>query len=432
MTLPKLTKAKPKKERIHLGEYITFRKNEESGIWYVSHPDRDGRTKTYSTGIKGSAAQIKQWSKDANLQPLIEVGMRTKLTTRVINQITNRHRPVDELAAEWLRAIEFNGKSRFTVRSYKSYLNRFLEHAATTYPHDIQKETAYAWINETLAESKYSTKQLAHAACSKFWQWMKAEGHVDRNFWDAVPIRKDLMPHALKEKKKVRAPSKDEFDSFIIKINDRINKLAARMATSGIRKSKDRSTRPLANTLNFNSTSGTLSLLHKYKTLKSAALISYGLGLRAGDVACMEWDCLGDPGWFIVHTDKSDKRIAFPYMTAAIEEFLQDVPEENRATIETAIRESAGYILEGIQSVDEEASLLLSTEYVFPMWKDLYQQDNLSGAFADAAKRFGFGYTFHGLRHARIRRWKQLGLTLEQIGKLVGHSSTSTTEGYLG
>ena len=41
------------------------------------------------------------------------------------------------------------------------------------------------------------------------------------------------------------------------------------------------------------------------------------------------------------------------------------------------------------------------------------------------------GKSFHCLRHSFVSRLKKHGKTLEEIGKLVGHSSTETTQGYV-
>ena len=73
--------------------------------------------------------------------------------------------------------------------------------------------------------------------------------------------------------------------------------------------------------------------------------------------------------------------------------------------------------------------------YVFPTQRtctlDPEKRARLSVQFGRLMTELGIeGKTFHCLRHSFVTRLTKAGKTLEEIGRLVGHSSAETTAGY--
>lgn len=134
-----------------------------------------------------------------------------------------------------------------------------------------------------------------------------------------------------------------------------------------------------------------------------AILMSWETGLRLGDICQLEWDCFKKPGKVIVWTDKRDARVAVP-----ISEQLQ-----------------------------EASSLIPVTDnqYLFPEQREMILDKNrrasLSVQFSRLCQANKIDKSFHCLRHAFATRMKEEGLSLEDIGVLMGHSGTDTTSDYV-
>ena len=151
-----------------------------------------------------------------------------------------------------------------------------------------------------------------------------------------------------------------------------------------------------------------LILLFANDFLKIASAISWYTGLRLGDICRLEWDSIGKDS-ITVWTAKRDKRVEVPYSHPLIGEGALKV------------------FLKGIEKTDER--------YCFPKEKICIEhptrRSNYSVQFGKLMKKIGVeGKSFHSLRHSFVTRLKKAGMELEDIGKLVGHSDTKTTEIY--
>jgi len=152
---------------------------------------------------------------------------------------------------------------------------------------------------------------------------------------------------------------------------------------------------------------------------RQAAGISWFTGLRLGDICRLEWDSLirNKAGMFqqiIVWTDKRDKRVMLPISDPFIgggqlRMFLDEIK-----------------MLEGHPH---------KSGYCFPEQKaDIENpkaRSKISAYFTRIVRKAGIdGKSFHCLRHSFVSRLATEGRSLKEIGKLVGHSNTETTEGY--
>lgn len=136
----------------------------------------------------------------------------------------------------------------------------------------------------------------------------------------------------------------------------------------------------------------------------AAITIARWTGLRLGDIASLEWDCFAKPGFIIVWTDKRDRRVELP---------MNDQLRSAVSKIE-----------------------LSHMSYVFPderdVAKDPAKRSQLSVYFGRLCKSLGIaGHSFHDLRATYASECKRLGVSLEHIAGSLGHSSVSTTMGYI-
>jgi len=417
-----------------VGEHITLLKS-ESGIWHIRHPNKAGQSVTYSTGVRGSVNDVKRWVKEENLQAIIEVGMRTLLTTAVINQLTSRKKTWAELAQEWRGWMENMGRAPRTVERNIEYLQRVLREMKiddSRKAHTIKEQDVFEWINY-VTTCRLSTRKTMLQAIRSAWNFFRNMGYVDRNVVLNTGIRMDKLTHAQKEARDIQIFTPQQFKMLASglerDIEDTEQKIKDRRYN--LKKHKHGSVRQ-GKTALATGDGGLRARLNYQKFFLSAINLSYGLGLRISDCAQLVWDSLLQDGWIIVHTEKTNARIAVPYMPDAINEFMAEVPHGDKGSVRKGLEESAQYIRRGIRLMDIQDDM--DAYWCFPYWKDEYQKYpyKLSQYFKRILNKQGMtGRTFHSLRHSRIRRWKELGITLEQIGRFVGHADTKTTEGYL-
>lgn len=148
----------------------------------------------------------------------------------------------------------------------------------------------------------------------------------------------------------------------------------------------------------------------KWGFWKAATAISYWTGLRLGDVANLEWGSIL-PDAIIVWTRKRDKRVKIdldnPHIGGGeLREILAEV-RRNKDDDRYCFRHAAA------------------------LSNDPRQRSQLSTQFSNILKRLGImGKSFHSLRHSFVTRLSQAGVSLEQIGEIVGHSDKYTTSKY--
>lgn len=141
-----------------------------------------------------------------------------------------------------------------------------------------------------------------------------------------------------------------------------------------------------------------------------ATALSYWTGLRMSDIANLEWASFTADS-IIVHMQKTDGRVAVPLSEPLI---------------------GGGELGQIILEMSEEAS---AGKFCFPderkLINDPAKRHHLSMQYGRLLTSCGIDdRSFHCLRHSFVTRLKHAGKTLEEIGKVVGHSSTKITEGY--
>ena len=147
-----------------------------------------------------------------------------------------------------------------------------------------------------------------------------------------------------------------------------------------------------------------------------AADFAYWTGLRLSDIARLEWDSfdsLSDPQLLIVHTVKTDTRVALPLNDELI---------------------GGGLLMDTISRIEPE-----DEKFCFPEWRaltdDPKRRATLPTYFARELQRkhpkaWDEGKRFHSFRRSFVTRCKREGKELIDIAAWVGHSNEKTTAIY--
>ena len=141
-----------------------------------------------------------------------------------------------------------------------------------------------------------------------------------------------------------------------------------------------------------------------------ATALSYWTGLRMSDICNLEWACFTGES-IIVHMKKTGVRVAVPLSEPLI---------------------GGGELGVLILEMSDDAA---AGKFCFPEQRKLIndpaKRHHLSMQYTRLLSSCGIeNRSFHCLRHSFVTRLKHAGKTLEEIGQIVGHSSTTVTEGY--
>lgn len=391
-----------------------------SGYWNIEHPSPDGSTRMkYSTGIKGSDKDILRWMEKSDIEAIVDAAMQQKLTSRVIHKL-RKDITWRRVFDEWAVTLEFQGKSESTRKHYIAFVREFLDDGDLwdEHPEDTTEMPIYEFVN---SKGKYSTRSLKLHSIRSIFSYALNKGHIESNVSKLVQVVRDKMSQSELEVKERKSATDNDIAKLLSLIKGEIDDLLSRQKTHDNRPEKIGS----RNRGWFVWTQKSRDRIAIAQALYAVVQIGYGLGLRYSDAANLEWDSLFfKEGWIVLRTKKSGRRIAVPYQDKAIEELISESPAESREAIRKALQDSAPYIKDGIKYAINMDNY--DIQYCFPVLKDSEPR-----ALNYLIKKSGLNISFHSLRRGRIRKWKRLGVGLEQIGKWVGHSSSKTTEVYL-
>lgn len=341
----------------------------------ISARYKDANGKWRSTNLrttdKREAAKIAEELKIAELEDSGKLGI---LSREVVAKIVGgRDVKYSAVTDEFMEFQRMQAASENTLHTYTLILSQF----ARDYNYldkgisSVREADVYAYINCEHAGSA-ANRRLRKATLSSFFKFACARTYLMANPAALVRVDASKMSHGQKEVKK-RVP-------FTAKEFRKIWK-------SG----------------------------HEF--FAPAAALSYCTGLRLGDICSLEWESLS-PEHIIVWTEKRDKRVQIP---------IRDKLFGN-GLVEEAIS--------GLPMVDDT--------YVFPEWRDMLSNPTTrakpSVYFCRLLYTSGIPLfpntpkserkSFHCLRHSFITRLAREGVSLEDIGKAVGHSNVETTAGY--
>lgn len=146
---------------------------------------------------------------------------------------------------------------------------------------------------------------------------------------------------------------------------------------------------------------------------KFATALGYWTGMRLTDIACLEWASFNEKE-IIVWTRKRESRIAIPLddeligggeLVPLLMGMLMDLPQR------------------GQYCFPEQRAIAL----------DPVKRAKLSVQFGRLVASVDVEKSFHCLRHSFATRMDKAGKSIEEIGRLLGHSAsnTATTKGYV-
>ena len=347
-------------------------KDQETGIYSVRFKGADGKVhvRTTKTTSKGDAMIVVEQAGVAKLELAAKANALTAETVTAI--VAGRKITAATATDQWLDWLRTN-REISTVTNHGYYVAAWLERLdAKTWPiARLTEQHVDGFVNDQ-SETTAATRGSRLAALRSFFLFCSARGYVVGNPAALVEVRLRDLTHEQKEPKKRVPITADEYRRI--------------MAWP---------TEDMA--------------LGKFMT--AATAISYWTGLRLADIASLEWPCFTGTE-LIVWTGKRDRRVALPLSNPLI---------------------GSGELKMVLLGVAEDARP--GARYIFPdahkIVTDPTDRAKVSVYYGRLLDQIGIeGKSFHCLRHAFVTRLKKAGVTIEEIGRIVGHSNTKTTEGY--
>lgn len=373
-----------------------------NGVYHAVISTTAGR-RTISTRAT-NRTDAEKIARDSGIAQLEIAAKAGRLTQEAIGRLTAGRKLTLEKAVaqfkDWLPTVLHAARTQYT---YLQVLSKWLldMNIAKLPPSAVTEQHINPWINDQSSNTSYTHRVFLLAAIRKFFTWCSAKGWCVGNPALLVAVNMDILSHKQKERKPVTLFDETHIKTLFKFFGTRLVVLYKELEL--VRKKIEKE--------------GNLTALRKkVKDLEwfitetqfweVASRLSWELALRISDAACLEWASFSLGGHIVIWTRKRDKRIALP-ISDALSEFITTIPVNN-------------------------------ARYVFPnqceLWNDHKKRAYLSVRFVFFLKQAGLeahGRTYHSLRHSRITKWKEEGITLDQIAKDVGHSSTKTTSRYV-
>ena len=375
---------------------IRARKSEQ-GIWYLRHKDIYGNATEYSTGVEGNRRVIVAHVNDSGIKNLVAVAAAGCLTADTVARLTaTRLKSIVIMLDEWEKWMADAGEATGTVISFGKRVLHFIEVSRAIRIGDVSISTINTFINPEDSHEKLTTRRARLTAVNCFMKYCLAKGYVLTNPAALVRINMRLMSHTQKEVKKKKTFTPQDLRKILAHVDMGITALESDLMNNtytGERMAKrEQNIQQRLDWLLF---------------WGAASIIAHEVGLRIGDVAQLEWDCIGKDS-ITVWTDKKDRRVTVPFS-------MLNADLMRKAFTQFCIEKDK--------------------RFVFPVQRELAVADKIDRCcvnFRRMAEKAGVhGKTFHGFRHTRVQSWKAEGVSLETIADLVGHSNEDTTKGYL-
>jgi integrase len=256
---------------------------------------------------------------------------------------------------KYLEWSEVTGASDRTMDNKWYEVSRFACDTGLKRVSQIDEEKIHQWINKSGEPTTVGTRRFKLSCIKMFLNYCLAKGYIKGN--PALLVKVDLraVKHAKREAQRKQAFDKAERQYLLKNI--------------------------------------------EAPFWRAAFTIGVETGLRLGDIAQLEWDCLTS-NTITVWTDKKDKRVSLK-MSRALKEAIMSIPMEDAT-------------------------------YLFPFERQEFIRGNrarFSMAFNRLMKKHGIeGKSFHCTRVTFATNAKKAGGSLAKIAKDLGHSSEKTTE----
>jgi integrase len=344
-------------------------KKKDDGYWHVGYQTDDGfRWKNTQATTKDEAEEVCKLAKIAELEMAAKAA---NLTAEVLSSIVaGRRVTCAHVLAEWTE-WRVRLKAPATAQTQAYTVSDFLTQS-NLYDkliNRVDSDHIEAYVNAADAGTR-GNRSSRLAALRSYFNYASAKTYIVGNPSKIVSVNHRILSHEQKESK-VRVPfTLGEFRKIMSEAEG---------------------------------------------FYRWATALSYWTGLRISDIANLEWSSL-QPGEIVVWTKKRDARVALPTndpligggeLNIIIMEIMDAVPKKGR-TSKLIFPDEAGWS------------------------NDPNQKSKLSTYYGRMLARIGIeDKTFHCLRHSFASRLKAAGKTEEEIGRLIGHSNTETTKGYI-
>ncbi len=382
------------------------------GVWHVSIRTASGRTKTITTRCT-DRRQAVQAVKRSGLAALENAARTTRLTQEALGHIlTDRKLTIGQAIRNWAEWMAATGKAPRTVHNHQSVINRWMRklQIENLPPSAITPQHIDGWVNNPDLTAKVGTRKLMLAALRVFFHFCSAKGYCIGNPTKLVRINLSQLTHTQKEPRVKKPFTDEEFQQLLHVIDQAESEVSAALDTNeGHLLAQGK---PPGETRSWGGKFSALeqgrekleARLRQIVFWRCASLLGRHTGLRLGDIACLEWASLENPGKLIVWTGKTDARVEVPLHDEAV-----------RALQEIARRD---------------------LQWCFPEVRvtclDVKRRATLSVEFTRLCRRARLeGHSFHDLRHTFVTVCHTQGIPMPHIARLVGHASENTTAIYI-
>ena len=357
----------------------------------LRHPDRHGGTHEYLTPLT-SKGEAEEFVKEAKLDNLVSLAEMNALTQESYTRVVaGNMKNLGEVVGEWIEEIKLVLEPT-TVDNYRKVVDKWINDIFMweQTPREIEVHHIHDYINHREYPMKKNTRKIYLAGIRSFFKHCMFKGYVltDPSRAPAAKVRMRGLSHEEKEAKDVPP----------------IGTKGVGMLTNYLDKEEATYLQQLKNLDHEDSRYATRQTtitkkLEMVRFWRAAILLSHHTALRCSDVVALEWASIDNrKGTMVVWTEKRDKRVQFPL---------------------------TGKLGEVVGKID-----MTDLTYCFPEQRQ-WAPAKVSTYFKRLCKRAGVVGSFHGIRHGTLQEWKDQGVTLEELAKRAGHSSTTTTEGYL-
>lgn len=315
--------------------------------------------------------------------PAIELAAKKEKVSRALVRAltTGGKRMFIEVVAEWERwrhSVCESANSTINMSAYAYAWVRF-SHLKDRHPDSITEEDVDGWVNQEDG-SKASTRKFRLSVARSVLNYC-----VDKNLCDvnvARLVRVKYRPLS-DEQKRVRRKT-----SFTDEEYERLKTyLRNRIAVEEVHPITQRDQKQL----------------YWLKFALSLVIIGRNTALRLGDIACLEWSSINDVS-INVCTDKRNKWVNVPLNDEMREVFLS-IP-----------RRGSNFCWANIAE----------------LYTDPHRRSCISKRLGRILKEAGLEHhIFHEMRATKLTEIVNNGGSLEEAREFAGHTSTSTTKGYI-
>jgi len=362
----------------------------EDGISF-RHSDRQGGTQEYQTPLR-TVAEAEEFLKESKLDNLVSLAEMNALTQESFTRVVaGNMKQIPEVIAEWLEEIALVLEPT-TVDNYRKVVTKWVDDIEATEmtPREIEVQHVHDYINHREYPMKRNTRKIYLAGIRSFFSHCTFKGYVltDPSRAPAARVKMRGLSHEEKEAKDVPAIGTKEV-GVLTNYLDREEATYMQQLKNLDHESNRYATRQAT----------IIQKVEMARFWRAAILLSHHTALRCSDVVALEWASIDNmKGTLTVWTEKRDKRVQFPL---------------------------TGELKDAVNKID-----MVDLTYCFPEQRE-WAPAKTATYFKRLCKRAGVVGSFHGIRHGTLQEWRAQGVTLEEVAKRAGHSSTTTTEGYL-